>query len=87
MESRIVRKVSLYLRSSCNLNKWGNTEIDTGKLQRLNLQIRTGYDYGIFFVSNPQLQRYLKSSIINKVITFELKNFLLVIKPNLKDKN
>ena len=87
MESRIVRKVSPYLRSSCNLNKWGNTEIDTGKLQMLNLQIRTGYDYGIFFVSNPQLQRYLKSSIINKVITFELKNILLVIKPNLKDKN
>ena len=82
MESQIVRKVSPCLRSSCNLNKWGNTEIDTGKLERLNLQIRTGYDYGIFFVSNPQLQRYLKSSIINKVITFELKNILLVIIPN-----
>ena len=87
MVSQIEMRVSPYLRPSYNLNKWGNAEIDTGKLQRLNLQIRTGYDYGIFFVSNSQLQRYLKSSIINKVITFELKNFLLVIKPNLKDKN
>jgi|GEM_PF-7093928 len=87
MVSQIEMRVSPYLRPSYNPNKWGNAEIDTGKLQRLNLQILTGYDYGIFFVSNPQLQRYLKSSIINKVITFELKNILLVIKPNLKDKN
>ena len=87
MVSQIEMRVSPYLRPSYNLNKWGNAEIDTGKPQRLSLQIQMGCDYGIFFVSNPQLQRYLKSSIINKVITFELKNFLLVIKPNLKDKN